>query len=90
MFVKLERYVMHVRRVNKQFQFNNSSIIAMDETPVWSDMVSSTTVDKSGKKDVPLKTTGHEKVRMSVCLAARGDGTKLIGYWPHGNPSLKR
>ena len=77
MIGKLAGYVMHVRRLNKQFKFNNSSIIAMDETPVWSDMVSSTTADKSGTKDVPLKTTGHEKVRVSVCLAARGDGTKL-------------
>ena len=77
MIGKLVGYVMHLRRLNKHFQFNNSSIIAMDETPVWSDMVSTTTVDKSGTKDVPLKTTGHEKVRVSVCLAARGDGTKL-------------
>ena len=68
---------MHVRRLNKQFQFNNSSIIAMDEIPVWNDTVSSTTVNKSGTKDVPPKKTGHEKVRVSVCLAARGDGTKL-------------
>ena len=49
----------------------------MDETPVWKNMVSSTTVDKTGSKDVPLKTTGHEKVRVSVCLAAKGDGMKL-------------
>lgn len=68
---------MHVRRLNKQFQFPNSSILAMDETPVWNYMVSSTTVDKTGSKDVSLKTTGHEKVRVSVCLAAKGDGTKL-------------
>ena len=63
--------------INKQFQLPNSSILAMDETPVWNDMVSSTTVDKTGSKDVPLKTTGDEKNRVSVCLAAKGDGTKL-------------
>ena len=39
----------------------------MDETPVWQEMLSDTTVD----------TTGHEKVRISVCLAAKADGTKL-------------
>ena len=49
----------------------------MDETLVWNDMVSSTTVDKTGSKDAPLKTTGYEKVRVSICLAAKGDGTKL-------------
>ena len=31
----------------------------MDEMPVWLDMVSSTTV---GAKDVPLETSGNEKV----------------------------
>jgi len=49
----------------------------MDETPVWADMVSNTTVNKTGQKDVTLKTTGHEKVRVTVCLAAKADGTKL-------------
>ena len=34
-------------------------------------MVSSISVYKTGSKDVPLKTTGHEKVRVSVCLAAK-------------------
>ena len=49
----------------------------MDETSVWNNMVSPTTVDKACSKDVPLKTIGHEKVRISVCPAAKGDGTKL-------------
>lgn len=49
----------------------------MDETLVWSDMVSSTTVDKIGSQDVPLKTTGNQKVGVSVCLGAKGDGAKL-------------
>ena len=31
----------------------------------------------NGKKSVTLKTTVHEKVRVSVCLAANTDGTKL-------------
>ena len=49
----------------------------MDETPVWADMVTDTTVESVGKKDIPMKITGHEKVRVSVCLAAKGDGTKM-------------
>ena len=39
--------------------FANLNIYVMDETPVWLDMVSSTTV---GAKDVPLETSGNEKV----------------------------
>ena len=34
-------------------------------------------LNETGSKEIPLKTTGHEKVRVSVCLAAKGDGTKL-------------
>lgn len=40
-------------------------------------MVSETTVDTTGKKAVTLKTTGHKKSWVSVCLAAKADSTKL-------------
>ena len=40
-------------------------------------MVSDTTIDKQGVKSVFLKTTGNEKCMVSVCLAAKADGTKL-------------
>ena len=89
MIGKLVGYIMHVRRLNKQFQFPNSSILAMDETPVWNDMVWSTTVDETDSKDVPLKTTGLEKVRVSVCVAAKGDGTKLKPFVSELIKSLK-
>ena len=49
----------------------------MDETPVWQDMVGTTTVTKQGSKDVVLKPTGHEKARVSVCLTARAAGQKM-------------
>ena len=38
-----------------------------DEAPVWNDMVSNTTVEKTGSKEVPMKSTGHDKVCFSVC-----------------------
>ena len=40
-------------------------------------MVSETTVDVTGTKTISMKTTGHEKCRVTVGLAAKGDGTKL-------------
>ena len=73
---RLVAYVTRTRRLQKQHSFADHNIFAMDETPVWNDMVSNTTVEKTGSKDVPMKTTGHEKVRVSVCLTARADGTK--------------
>ena len=74
---KLVSYVLQVRRLSEKNNYAPSQIIAMDETPVWSDMVSETTIDSIGKKTITMKTTGHEKSRVSVCLAARADGTKL-------------
>ena len=74
---KLISYVLHVRHLTSKHKYLASNIIAMDETAVWADMVANTTVDEIGTRSVALKTTGHEKVRVSVCLSAKADGTKL-------------
>ena len=44
-------------------------------------MVADTTVESVGKKkDIPMKTKGHEKFRVGVCLAVKGDGTKMKSF----------
>ena len=70
---KLIAYILQVRRQRNRLSYSHSDIIAMDETAVWQDMVSSTTVDNVGEKLIRLKTTGHEKSKVSVCLAAKAD-----------------
>ena len=77
MVAKLVSYIIQVRQLQIKHNYAPCDIIAMDETPVWCDMISETTVDKSGIKTVTLKTTGQEKSRVSVVLAAKADGTKL-------------
>ena len=74
---KLVGYVMHVRRLTMKENYPPSCVIAMDETAVWSDMVGNTTVNATGSKDIPLKPTGNEKVRVTVCLTAKADGTRM-------------
>ena len=74
---KLVKYVMHVRELSMKTNFSPDCIIAMGETAVWSDMVGNVTVDTTGTKDVPAKSTGNEKVKVSVWLTAKADGTKL-------------
>ena len=69
--------VMHVRRIQKQFNFHDGDIFAMDETSAWNDMVFNTTVEKTGSKEVPMKSTGHDKIRVSLCLTRKVDGTRL-------------
>ena len=66
-----------IRRLQSLHNFAPHNIVAMDETAVSNDMISTTPVEATGTKDVPLKSTVHEKVRVSVCLAAKLDGTKL-------------
>ena len=55
-------------------------IIAMDETAVWYEMISNTTVADKGAKSVVLKTTGHEKSKVTVTLTAKANGDKLKPY----------
>ena len=54
-----------------------STIIYPDELTVWADMVSDTTVDKTGARTITTKSTGHEKCHVFVCLTAKADGPKL-------------
>jgi len=49
----------------------------MDETPVYFDMPGSQTVDKKGKKEVRIRSTGAEKRRFTVVLACTAAGVML-------------
>jgi len=74
---KLTSYLMYVRSLRLKTNFPLDMIGAMDETPVWLDMEADTTLDFIGKKSNSLKTTGHERSRVTVVLAAKAEGTKL-------------
>ena len=52
---------MHARRLQRQYNFGPHNIVAMDETALWNDVVSETNVKATSAKDVPIKSTGHEK-----------------------------
>ena len=77
LIAKIVSYILRVRRLRIKYSYQPSDIIAFHETLVWVDMVSNRTVDVVGKKTVSMKTTGHEKCRVTVGLAAKDDGTKL-------------
>ena len=57
--------------------YSRSDIANMDETAIWADMPGETTVTTKGVRSVPMFSTGHEKSRVTVCLAAFADGQKL-------------
>ena len=54
-----------------------ANVIAMDETPIWLDMPSATTVNEAGALSVTIRSAGHEKDRVTVCLAAKANEHKL-------------
>lgn len=49
----------------------------MDETPLWFDLPSNSTIDHKGAKTVSIRTTGHERSSFTVVLACMADGSKL-------------
>lgn len=73
---KLVDYIIYVRQLQIKNNYKPSTIFAADETAVWFDMLSETTVETVGAKQVPIRTTGHEKMRVTVLLTARADGKK--------------
>ena len=60
--------------------FHPSMMANMDEMPIWADMPSTTAIELRGSHTVPIRTTGHEKNRLTVCLCVKADGTKLKRY----------
>ena len=67
---------LKVRKLRQRVNYDMEDIIAMDETAVWNDMIANTTVEKRGAHTVSLKTPGHEKAKITVCLTACANGDK--------------
>lgn len=77
---KVSQFVMTTRKLRHTKKYPLSHIGNMDETPLWMDMPGDTTVTHRGQRSVPLRTTGHDKARFTVVLAAMADGRKLKPY----------
>ena len=75
---KMQGFLHYVINMRKRKGYELGNIGNMDETPVWIDMPGDYTIDMKGSKTVIMGSTGHEKTRLTVCLAAMADGTKLL------------
>ncbi|MGH0134381.1 UNVERIFIED_CONTAM: hypothetical protein FKN15_059083 [Acipenser sinensis] len=74
---KVAQFVHFCQTQKEHLQLSLSDIGGMDETAIWADMPGQSTVEFCGVKQVPILTTGHEKMSVTVCLAAMADGRKL-------------
>ena len=58
---KIRNFVAFNKRQIDEKSLQPAMIVKMDETSVWADMPSASTVNSNGEHTVPHKTTGHEK-----------------------------
>jgi len=74
---KLLNYEWYITNLRTMGNFLMGQMAIADETAIYLDMPPNYTVEKKGVKEVLLKTTGCEKLRLTVMLVATADGRKL-------------
>ena len=74
---KLLNYQRYIINLRKMGNFLMGQIANADETAIYLDMPPNYMLEKKSVKEVLLKTTGCEKIRLTVMLAATADGRKL-------------
>jgi hypothetical protein len=67
-------YIMYMRI---QHNYPLKYIGNMDETLMWFDMPSNSTINQKGAKTVSIRMTGYEQSSFTVILTCMADGTKL-------------
>ena len=77
MIAKVSTFELRIRRMRLLHQYPLPCIGNNAETPLWLDMPGDTTVTRAGERTVSIHTTGHDKGRFTVTLAAMADGRKL-------------
>lgn len=77
---KIAEYQCFVKAFHQKNRYVLGQIGNADETPICFDMPRNYTVNMKGAKQVIVKTTGHEKTRVTVMLCVTADGEKLPPY----------
>ena len=66
--------------MREHFKDPDNCIIACDETALWYDALSNSTLAAKSSKAVAVRSTGHTKNPITVTLSTKGDGNKLKPY----------
>ena len=74
---RITDFLVYMRQVRTRGNYPLNLIYAADEVGVWLNAVSKTTVDVMGAREVGVRSTGNDRLRIAVLLAARADGFKL-------------
>ena len=74
---KTAAFHRQIIRLRRSYNYEAYRIGNMDETAIYLDMPGDSTLDETGTRSVLIRTTGHNKDKVTVMLAALGDGTKI-------------
>lgn len=74
---RIIRFIIFVRGLQKINKYAQTKIYGADELGLWVDSPPDTTVDAVCPREIGVRTTGHERMRITVLLAVRADGRKL-------------
>ncbi|CAI7876443.1 unnamed protein product [Closterium sp. NIES-54] len=66
-----------VRAKRRERGIDTAWIINADQTPLWLEMPTTTTVEETGVRLVPIRSAGYQKQRVTVMLACTADRRKL-------------
>ena len=77
---KLVSFVLQVRRLVMKQPYDAADIIATDETPVWADMASATTVDDTHRKKCNCKNNWRRKNSCFRLPSSKTNNTKLLPF----------
>ena len=77
---KLISFIIYVAKKRQEGNYTDAMIYVADETAVWLDPWSPTTLAPRGSKDMPVTNCGYQKLNITVILTANGNGTKRLLY----------
>ena len=72
------------------FQEISEHIYNADQTAIFSDIIPSKTIDTKGTRTVWVRTTGLEKMRLTVVLLGCSDGSQVHPFVVWKNPISKK
>ncbi|CAI7747714.1 unnamed protein product [Closterium sp. NIES-53] len=66
-----------VHDARNEYAIDNRYIINADQMPLWLEMPTTTTVEQTGVKSMPIRSAGYQKERVTVMLACTATGEEL-------------
>ena len=76
--INIQNHPTHHRAMQLNRGHKLYLIFNMDETAIWFDMIPEYTLDIKGARRVYIRSSGSEKMKVSVILCSSADGYLLI------------